>query len=163
VLRPEDVWRSRGAQDGVDEARGGPAWAGITEALGGGWHSFGSTLRRNCFDDAMGPAWAGRWRRRPWRSCSGAQGAVAWPGRWRHGKAECSVAILARRRAERKRRGTQPRRGSYVGIRTRHARGGGGCMAMCGAEVAGGQQRQHEVPGGDQATTSNISKPAQIL
>jgi hypothetical protein len=32
------------------------------------------------------------------------------------------------RRAERRRRGTRLRRGSYTGIRTRHTRGGSGCM-----------------------------------
>jgi hypothetical protein len=37
VLRREDVRCSRGAQDGVYEVRGGPGWAGIMEALGGGW------------------------------------------------------------------------------------------------------------------------------
>jgi hypothetical protein len=36
VLRQEDVRRSRGAQDDVDEVGGGPAWASIVEALGGG-------------------------------------------------------------------------------------------------------------------------------
>jgi hypothetical protein len=77
VLRQKDVQSSRGAQDGVDEAGGGPTWAGITEALGGGQRSFSSTLRRHCFDDETGLAWAGRWRRRPCRSYSGAQGAAA--------------------------------------------------------------------------------------
>jgi hypothetical protein len=101
VLRQEDVRRSCGAQDGVDEAGGGPAQAGITEALGGGRRSFGSTLRHHYFNDATGLAWARRWRRRPWHSCSGAQGAAAWPGRWRHDKAECSMAVFVRRRAER--------------------------------------------------------------
>jgi hypothetical protein len=47
---------------------------------------------------------------------------------WRHSKAECSVAVFMRRGGERKRRRTGPRRGSYEGTRTRHARGGGGCM-----------------------------------
>jgi hypothetical protein len=47
---------------------------------------------------------------------------------WRHGKAECSVAVFTRRGGERKRRRTGPRRGSYEGTRTRHERGGGGCM-----------------------------------
>jgi hypothetical protein len=31
VLRREDVRRSRGAQHGVDEAGGGPAWAGVAQ------------------------------------------------------------------------------------------------------------------------------------
>jgi hypothetical protein len=33
------VWRSRGAQDGEDEAGGGPAWADVAKVLGGGRHS----------------------------------------------------------------------------------------------------------------------------
>jgi hypothetical protein len=81
VLRREDVRRSRGAQNGVYEVRGGPGWDGFVEALGGGWRCFSSTLRCHCFDDMIGLAWAGRWRRHPWRSCFGAQGTAARPGR----------------------------------------------------------------------------------
>jgi hypothetical protein len=36
VFGREGVWRSGDAQDGADEAKGGPVWAGVTEALGGG-------------------------------------------------------------------------------------------------------------------------------
>jgi hypothetical protein len=115
VLKQEDVRRSRSAQGSVDEARGGLARAGITEARGGGWHSLGSTLRHHCFDDVTGLAWARRWRRRPWRSCSGAEGAAARPGQLWHSKAECSAAVFARRRAERKRMRIAPQHGSYRG------------------------------------------------
>jgi hypothetical protein len=52
-----------------------------------------------------------------------ALGAVA-----RQGRALVGYIRKERSRAERKGRGTRPRRGSYVGIRTRHARGGGGYM-----------------------------------
>jgi hypothetical protein len=44
VLRREDIKRSRGAQDGVDDLGGGPTRAGVAEALGGRWRSFSSTL-----------------------------------------------------------------------------------------------------------------------
>jgi hypothetical protein len=63
VLRREDIRHSHGAQDGVDEVRGGLTRAGIAEALSGERHSFGRTLRRHCFDNATGLAGAGRWRR----------------------------------------------------------------------------------------------------
>jgi hypothetical protein len=36
VLGREGVWRPSGAQGGADEAGGGPVWAGVSEALGGG-------------------------------------------------------------------------------------------------------------------------------
>jgi hypothetical protein len=40
LLSREVVWCSRGAQDGGDEAGGGPAWADIVEVLSSGRHSF---------------------------------------------------------------------------------------------------------------------------
>jgi hypothetical protein len=36
VLEWEGVWRPSGAQGGADKAGGGPVWAGVSEALGGG-------------------------------------------------------------------------------------------------------------------------------
>jgi hypothetical protein len=64
------------------------------------------------------------------------------------------VAVFTRRGAERKRRGTRPRRGSYAGIRTQHARG---------ADVAGGRPRRREVAGGDQATAALPRAHGRVL
>jgi hypothetical protein len=108
VLRREDIRRSCGAQDDVDEAGGGLARAGVMETLGGGWRSFGSTLRRHCFDDVTG--WPGL------DGGGGARGTAAHVLKaQRHGKAECSVAVFMRKRAERKIRRIVPQRGSYRG------------------------------------------------
>jgi hypothetical protein len=85
VLRQEDVRRSRGAQDGVDEAEGGPTRAGVTEAPGGRWRSFGSTLRCHCFDVVMG--WLGL------EGGGGARGAAARALKeQRHGPVDGSTA-----------------------------------------------------------------------
>jgi hypothetical protein len=71
--------RSGGARGGADVAGGGLVQAGIAEALGGSDVApvalFGVSARRH-----GGWLRAGRWRRCPWRSCSGAQRAAVWPG-----------------------------------------------------------------------------------
>jgi hypothetical protein len=75
LLGREGVRRLGGARGGADVAGGGPVRAGITEALGGSGVApvalFGVSARRQ-----GGWLGTGRWRRRPWRSCSNAQGAV---------------------------------------------------------------------------------------
>jgi hypothetical protein len=65
-----------------------------------------------------------------------------------HDKAECSAAVFTRREAVRKRRGTRPRHGSYVGIRMRYARGGGDCMGCTWSR--GGGRPTAPVRGGGQ-------------
>jgi hypothetical protein len=80
LLGREGVQHLGGARGGADVARGGPVRAGVTEALGGSGAApvalFGVSARRQ-----GGWLGTGRWRRRPWRSCSGAQGAVVGLGR----------------------------------------------------------------------------------
>jgi hypothetical protein len=90
-------------------------------------------------------SWHGgsQWRRSVWlEEQSDSKGAEA------SGKAEV-------RRAERKRRGTRTRRGSYAGIKTRHARGGGGCMGCAWSGRGERRLRRREVVGGDQATAAS--------
>jgi hypothetical protein len=75
LLGWEGVRRPGGAQGGVDVAGGGPVQTGIAEALGGSGIApialFDVSARRQ-----GGWLRTGRWRRRPWCSCSGAQGAA---------------------------------------------------------------------------------------
>jgi hypothetical protein len=72
--------RPGGARGSADVAGGGPVRTSIVEALDGSGATpvalFGVSTRRQ-------GRWlrTGRWRRRPWHSCSGAQGAAVGLGR----------------------------------------------------------------------------------
>jgi hypothetical protein len=75
LLGREGVRCPGGARGGADVAGGGLVWAGVAKALSGSGAApialFGVTARRQ-----GGWLGTGRWRRRPWRSCSGAQGTA---------------------------------------------------------------------------------------
>jgi hypothetical protein len=106
------------ARGGADVAGGGPVWAGAAEALGGSGAApvalFGVSARRQ-------GGWLGtlRWRRRPWRNCSGAQGAAVGLGRRR---------LISRARRAEERGGTKrvERRGEVSGVELTADKGGRG-------------------------------------
>jgi hypothetical protein len=102
----------------ADVAGGGPVQAGVAEALGGSGAApvalFSVSARRQ-------GGWLGtrRWRRRLWRSCSGAQGAVVGLGRRR---------LISRMRRAEDRGGTKrvERRGEVFGVELAADMGGRG-------------------------------------
>jgi hypothetical protein len=90
--------------------------AGVTEALGGSGAAsialFGVSARRQ-----GGWLGTGRWRRRPWHSCLGSQGAAVGLGRRR---------LISRARRAEERGGTKrvERRGEVFGVELAADKGG---------------------------------------
>jgi hypothetical protein len=118
LLGREGVRRPGDARGGADVAGGGPVRAGAAEALGGSGAApvalFGVSARQ------LG-GWLGtlRWRRRPWRNCSGAQGAAVGLGRRR---------LISRTRRAEERGGTKrvERRGEVSDVELTADKGGRG-------------------------------------
>jgi hypothetical protein len=117
--RPEGM--AGGARGGADVAGRGPVRAGVAEALDGSGTApvalFGVSARRQ-----GGWLRTGKWRRRPWHSCSGAQGAAVRPGRrW--------LSSRARRAEERGGTNRMEREGETLGVELTADKGGRGRSA----------------------------------
>jgi hypothetical protein len=106
---------------GEDVAGGGPVRAGVTEALGGSGAAPVS-LFSVCTRQQGGWLGSGRWRRRPWRSCSGAQGTAVRPCRRR-------LSSHARRAEERGGTNRMEREGEALGVELAADKGGRGRSA----------------------------------
>jgi hypothetical protein len=141
---------SSGGRCGGGRARRWLEEAGAGEVLTaeeGSRHRLGRSTRR-CGGLTCGPRRAqGR------RVANGTSAEHSWHGgsqwwrlvrleEWSGSKGAEASGKAEPRRAERKRWGTQPRRGSYAGIRTRHARGGCGSMG-CAWSGCGGRPAAH--------------------
>jgi hypothetical protein len=114
--------RPGGARGGADVAGGGPMRAGVAEALGGSGTApvalFSVSARQQ-----GGWLGTGRWRRRLWRNCSGAQGAEVRPDRWR-------LSSRARRAEERGGTNRIEREGEALRVELATDKGGRGWSAV---------------------------------
>jgi hypothetical protein len=110
-----------GARGGADVAGGGLMRAGIAEALGDCGAAlvalFGVSARQQ-----VGWLRTGRWRRRLWRNCSGAQGTAVRRGRW-------WLSSRARRVVERGGTNKMEREGEALGVELATDKGGRGRRA----------------------------------